>query len=125
MGDLSDHFSRSEFRCKCQNCGRDTVDTELLMLCEIVRHVEGGPVAVTSGHRCRAHNKRVGGAQPMGANPGSQHLYGRAADLIVSSPAEVYAYLCRRFPDKYGFGLYDRWVHVDSRSGPPARWEQK
>ena len=115
MGALSENFSRAEFACRC-GCGHDTVDAELLTLCEVVRHLEGGPVVVTSGHRCRVHNRRVGGASD------SQHLYGRAADLIVSSPPEVYAYLKQRFPDRYGFGLYDRWVHVDSRSGPAARW---
>ena len=116
MGDLSDHFSRAEFACKC-GCGRDTVDMELLAICEAVRYVEGGPVTVTSGHRCEAHNERVGGSGR------SQHLHGRAADLAVSSPREVYEWLCRRYPDQYGFGLYAQWVHVDSRSGPAARWE--
>jgi len=84
MGDLSKHFSRHEFACKC-GCGRDTIDTETLKLCEIVREFVGQPVTVTSGHRCEAHNRRVGGGTR------SQHLYGRAADLTVTDPAAVYA----------------------------------
>ena len=79
MGDLSAHFSRREFACKC-GCGLDTVDKRLLDLCELVRTWTGGPVRVVSGHRCQEHNRRVGGS------PKSQHVLGRAADLAVPNP---------------------------------------
>ena len=114
MGDLSDHFSRHEFACNC-GCGKDTVDAELLTICEIVREIEGGPVRVASGHRCRVHNQRAGGASK------SQHLYGRAADLIVRDPEHTALILDQKFPDKYGIGVYDHWIHVDSRADR-ARW---
>jgi len=49
VGDISEHFSRSEFRCKC-GCGQDTVDVELIELCEVVRDLNGNkPLVVTSG----------------------------------------------------------------------------
>jgi uncharacterized protein YcbK (DUF882 family) len=114
MNDLSPHFSRHEFRCPC-GCGVDTVDADLLYLCEVVRKIEGKPVTVTSGHRCQDHNRAVGGGE------NSMHLWGRAADLAVSSPQRVYNELCRLFPDTYGFGLYRTHVHVDSRA-TKARW---
>ena len=115
MGDLSEHFSRHEFACKC-GCGRDTIDAETLKLCEIVREFVGYPVTVASGYRCEIHNRRVGGGTR------SQHLYGRAADLVVTDPASVYEMLCKRFPDEFGFGRYGTFVHVDTRSNGPARW---
>lgn len=115
MGDISPHFSRHEFRCPC-GCGLDTVDGDLLYLCEVVRAIEGRPITPTSGHRCIDHNAAVGG----GAS--SMHLWGRAADLPVSSPQHVYDELCRLFPDSYGFGLYGTHVHVDSRT-LKARWK--
>lgn len=116
MGDLSEHFSRREFACRC-GCGLDTIDAETMRLCEIARAIEGGPAEVKSGHRCALHNAAVGGAVH------SQHVLGRAADLGVSDPARVYQRLCDTFPDRYGFGLYATFVHVDSRGGPPARWK--
>lgn len=117
MGDLSRHFSRREFACKC-GCGYDTVDAELLALCEAVRGIEGAPLTPNSGCRCARHNAAVGGAAS------SQHLRGRAADLPVLDPPRVFGWLCELYPDRYGLGLYDTFVHVDTRSGAPARWDR-
>lgn len=117
MGDLSDHFSRREFACK-DGCGRDTIDTETLDVLEEVRGHFGKPVLVHSGYRCMKHNKAVGGAV------NSQHLYGRAADISIRGvpPTEIAAYLKAMYPSQYGVGLYKTFVHVDTRSGKPARW---
>lgn len=115
MPKLSDHFSRSEFECSC-GCGFDTVDPETLTLAEEVRAFEGGPVTVNSGCRCLTYNRSIG------SSDGSQHPKGRAADLAVKDPKATYKHLDEKYPGKYGFGLYDTFVHVDSRSGPGARW---
>lgn len=112
---LSGHFDRDEFACKC-GCGFNTVDAELLSLCEYVRMINGDkPLTPNSACRCKSHNNFVGGSQK------SQHLLGRAADLPVDNPKEVYGKLCERFPGQYGFGLYETFIHVDSRS-KKARW---
>jgi uncharacterized protein YcbK (DUF882 family) len=110
------HFKRKEFACKCK-CGFDTVDIELLPLCEEVRELEGEPVEVLSGCRCKAHTNDVGGKRY------SMHTNGRAADLSVSDPLRVFDYLCNKYPDRYGLGLYDWGVHVDTRTNGPARWD--
>jgi len=115
MGDISKHFNRKEFACKC-GCGFDTVDVKTLELAEEVRQFTGKPVIVHSGCRCATHNRMVGGA------PNSQHKKARAADLGVDNPLEVYNYLCKKYPDMYGFGLYSTFVHVDTRTNGPARW---
>lgn len=111
------HFKRKEFACRC-SCGFDTVDIDTLRVCNEVRDFEGAPVTVSSGCRCVNHNSAVGGAV------NSHHVKARAADLIVADPEKTYKYLCNQYPDKYGFGLYvDRgFVHIDTRSGAPARW---
>lgn len=80
MGDLSPHFSRSEFRCHGfghpGHPDHDTpVDEGLVQLLELIRAEHGAPVRVVSGHRCDWWNRRVGGAR-LG-----QHRYGKAADL--------------------------------------------
>lgn len=115
---LSENFSRHEFACNC-GCGKDTVDVELIELCEVVRAFVGAAIVPRSGHRCKRHNTRVGGVER------SQHLDGRAADLPVVDPIAVYRMLCGRYPGRYGFGVYDSMVHVDSRTNGPARWDKR
>lgn len=114
---LSKHFRRTEFACQC-GCGFDTVDAELLMLCEDVREFEKVPVHILSGCRCVEHNAAVGGVD------NSQHTKAKAADLDVKNPEKTYNYLCAKYPKQYGFGLYPWGVHVDSRS-EIARWNRR
>jgi len=112
------HFKRKEFACKC-GCGFDTTDVDTLRVCNDVRGFEGAPVIVLSGCRCHKHNHMVGGVEE------SQHTKARAADLRVSDPWKTFQYLCRQYPDKYGFGVYDTFVHVDTRTSGPARWDNR
>jgi zinc D-Ala-D-Ala carboxypeptidase len=118
MGDLSAHFSASEFRCHgFGHAGHPdhptTVLPALVERLERLRALCGGrPLTIVSGHRCAWWNHRVGGA------PLSQHVAGAAADL-----PRRYA----RFADAHtagftGIGLADGWaIHVDVRPHP-ALW---
>jgi len=117
VGDLSEHFSRSEFACKC-GCGLDTVDYELIIVLEgVSKHFDNSPITVNSGCRCEEHNKSEGGWLR------SKHLNCRAADIRVKgvSPDKVHAYLTIKYPNKYGIGKYDTFTHIDTRSGR-GRW---
>lgn len=113
---LNKYFKRREFACKC-GCGTSTVDAELLTVITDVREHFGKPVVITSGHRCEKHNRNVGGAKA------SVHLTGKAADIKVSgvSPSAVHAYLCDKYPSKYGIGKYNAFTHIDVRDGK-SRW---
>lgn len=115
---LSQHFDREEFACKC-GCGFDTVDAELLRVLENVRE-HFGPVVVLSGCRCAHHNAEVKGAI------GSQHLIGRAADISIrwdamQRPETLAKWLEELYWDRYGIGIYETFVHVDTRA-KRARW---
>lgn len=116
MGNISKHFSRSEFACK-DNCGFDTVDAELITILEDLREKFDRPVRINSSCRCAKDNARVGGAK------NSQHLTGRAADITVddTSPMGVYSYLTMNYPERFGIGRYNSFTHIDSRSNK-ARW---
>lgn len=120
MGDLSPNFDRSEFRCKCGACRCDTVDAALLDVLEDVRQYFNAPVKINSGHRCKEHNRAVGGSV------NSQHLYGRAADIVVKgvSAYDVQEYLEGKYPDSFGLGGYDSFTHIDTR-GDFARWYEE
>lgn len=116
MGNLSAHFSRSEFACTC-GCGFDTVDHELITVLEDVRDHFDAPVFINSGARCRARNVHVKGSF------GSLHLVGKAADIRLEGvdTEVVHEYLNRKYPGRYGIGFYPGRVHIDVRPDQ-ARW---
>lgn len=113
MGDLSPHFSRSEFRCKC-GCQPTPVDPHLVEHLEQLRAKIGRPIVIVSGYRCQSHNARVGGAK------NSQHLVGRAADI---RPGLRVGLDTARNVGFTGVGLRNGVVtHVDVRNPPRAVW---
>jgi len=115
MSKISPHFSREEFKCKCQNnCGFNTVDTELIQVAELIRS-KIGPFTPNSACRCPTYNKKIGGA------PTSQHTQGKAIDKPTNKPNKLYLYLNELFPNKYGIGVYDNFLHIDVRDNR-ARW---
>lgn len=116
MGDLSEHFDRAEFRCRC-GCGAAIVSPDLPKLLEVIRERFGKPIKINSGYRCPSHNERVGGATR------SEHCRGTAADIVVEGvpPSQVYEF-CDDFNQNGGVGSYASWTHVDVR-GYKARWK--
>jgi uncharacterized protein YcbK (DUF882 family) len=117
VGDLSMHFSRNEFKCRC-GCGGALVNQGLVYLLEAVREHFNSPVIISSGYRCPKHNREVKGAVS------SQHLYGNAADIEVQGIKSNTVYLyCDKLNLLGGVGNYDssNFTHVDVRSSK-ARW---
>lgn len=110
------YFSRSEFACQC-GCGQSTIDYEVVAACIAIREHFDRSVHITSGVRCKAHNKAVGGS------PNSQHLFGRAADIVVQGvPASIVQQFAEENLGVKGLGKYETFTHIDSRNGR-ARWE--
>jgi len=116
MDRLNKYFKRSEFACHC-GCGFSAVDVELLTVLTEIREELNTPVVIISGCRCESHNEAVGGAKH------SKHVKAIAADIKIPKhdPIDIYNYLNRKYPDKYGVGLYTSWVHIDVRP-KIARW---
>jgi uncharacterized protein YcbK (DUF882 family) len=105
---LSENFMTWEFRCKC--CRVVKVDEDLINALEELRELAGGPIYVTSGYRCSAHNKAVGGAKA------SYHMKGMAADIWSEtvSPNDMARY-ASLVPLIKGIGIYTNFTHVDVR----------
>jgi len=116
MGDVSKHFNKSEFTCKC-GCGFVIINPELITVLEGIRQ-RYGIVRINSACRCAEHNKAVGGSSD------SQHMRGTASDIIVEgfSPFKVQQYLIAKYADKYGIGSYTSFTHIDVRA-TKARWK--
>ena len=119
---LSPHFQVQEFAC---NDGSDQIliDGDLVDLLEKIRAAVGGkPVLINSAYRTPEYNAspNVGGAKT------SQHLYGRAADILVAGASPLLVgqiaeyYLDRRG----GIGVYKTFTHVDTRT-IRSRWDQR
>jgi uncharacterized protein YcbK (DUF882 family) len=90
------------------------------MLLEELIEIRGefnSPLIITSGARCKVHNKAVGGSS------NSQHLFGRAADFYMPDVnINILAdFILRHYPDLYGIGVYPNRIHLDTRS-EKARW---
>lgn len=132
---LSDNFKRSENRCRCMECNQYGADIELVFVLETLRshirqEIKGDAIiVVNSWFRCRAHNNRSAsqknsyGIYGAGSNDNSWHLSGAAADIRVPdvSPRDIHEHLETMYPDKYGIGLYDTFIHIDVRPNK-ARW---
>jgi len=112
-------FQRSEFACNC-GCGFDVVDVQLLAVLQDLRDSLESVIIINSGCRCSEYNKTVGGS------PRSQHVFGKAADIDVVEvgPMDVYRLLDKKYPDKFGIGLYDAFVHIDVRD-KKTRWDKR
>ena len=127
MGDITRSFSRNEFACKC-GCGIDDPHPFLVVGLQALRDKANYPLVITSGCRCFDHNEAVGGSF------GSHHVpddgrYSRAADCyLVGVGLRQSVELATMIPvfKSGGIGVYydehGARLHVDVRSGPPARW---
>jgi len=63
MGDLTEHFSKWEFKCPCSECKHREVHINLYLVQKLgeIREIVGEPIHITSGVRCPTYNKKIGG----------------------------------------------------------------
>ena len=135
MKQITRNFHEREFRCRCKERGY----TDLLSYCgglsiyhpslveklQEMRDKAKKPIIITSGYRCPAYNRRPENNGGVGGADWSQHMLGRAADIVIEGwdPVEVAA-----LAEEVGFvgiGIYNTFVHVDVRDGAPARWDYR
>ena len=120
---LSQHFNVQEFRCKCGK------EHEILIAEELITNLEKlysalncSKIIVTSGYRCTAHDKNVGGSGS------GQHTKGNAADICCygqdGQPISSKTVCC--MTQDIGFGgianINEKYIytHVDVRTG--TKW---
>ena len=111
---LTPNFSVAEFAC---HDGSDTIliDTMLAYYLQKIREHFGKSVTINSAYRTPAYNASIGGASE------SQHMEGRAADIVISgvTPQAVATYA--NALGMGGIGIYKTFTHVDTRA-VRARW---
>lgn len=118
---LTEHFTLNEF-VRSETATNNHIDNtptpevidNLRALCrnvlEPARMAFGEPIYITSGYRCPALNKAVGG------KPTSQHQYGEAADLQVQGVRN----LKRLYKVIKDHGIFDQLLYETNQAG--AKW---
>lgn len=105
------YFTREEMRCPCGECGGfpSEPSEKLMRIAESVRSSLGTVMDVSSGVRCTAHNRAVGGA----AN--SRHLSGRAMDVRARgrTTSQLLSILRAQPGVAYSYAIDDSYVHFD------------
>tara|TARA_R100001086_G_scaffold234223_1_gene156336 strand:+ start:5638 stop:6018 length:381 start_codon:yes stop_codon:yes gene_type:complete len=124
---MTQNFSKHEFDSKCGSDMPESVYHNVVKVAtqlQFLRNYIGKPIKINSGYRSPEHNKRIGGVSK------SQHLLGKAADIVVKgmSTVELHKAIETLISEgnmlQGGLGLYDSFVHYDIR-GRKARWDYR
>ena len=124
---LTENFNREEFDCADGSEMPIEVQlniAELAVQLEIIRSHFNAPVTINSAYRSPEHNRKIG------SNDSSQHILGKAADIVVKgvAPDDVYDaiefLISEGLVKEGGLGRYNTFTHYDTR-GTRARWNYK
>lgn len=120
---LSPHFNVQEFKCKCGKEHEILLNTDLVdKLEKLYSALNCSKIIVTSGYRCKTHDKNVGGSGT------GQHTKGNAADICCydqdGQPISSKIVCCKAQDIGFG-GIANitadyQYTHVDVRTG--SKW---
>lgn len=103
------YFTMQQFKCKC-GCQQNDISPVLVYRLDTARSTAGIPFIITSGYRCRKHNKNVGGVID------SQHCNGNAVDIVWKDYHSLYliinALLLAGF-NRIGINYQKKFIHCD------------
>ncbi len=126
---ITPSFRISEFFTKAPGVEVHDLDERLITAAQIIRDFYGVPCVITSSYRPSWYNSSIGGV------PGSQHIRKRAIDITIKDThAQAdYGNQIATHGDLYqqlisvgirGFGLYDTFLHIDTRESS-AMWDNR
>ena len=124
---MTKNFSIEEFNCNDGSEMPINIYHNMVKVAnqlQILRNYLGKPIQINSAWRSEEYNASIGGVKD------SQHIMGRAADIVVRdlTSTEVYNTIEELIEKgdmlQGGLGLYDTFVHYDIR-GERARWDFK
>ena len=112
---LSKNFDSEEFVCPC--CGKANIATNLIIKLQQLRDDIGEPIYITSGYRCKAYNKKIGGYSK------SPHLKGLAADIQIKDMSKQWTlvYIVNKLED-IRLGIYPNHLHIDIVPPNPSKY---
>jgi len=133
MGDVTKNFSRHEWECGC-GCGFNTLAEPTIQLVQAIRDAVGVPITITSGCRCREHNKNIPGSAPNSKHLPDKDGVGWALDIRHkrgrywqrnSNRETMRLYILADQLGAKAIGLYHGRIHIDQRPGKKVRWIDK
>ena len=77
---MSTYFVLKEIKCRCFRCRLTFVDSDLLLLMDVLRKQWGKPIIPTSLYRCDRYNSTL-----VKSSKFSAHLSGQAVDILLPS----------------------------------------
>ena len=127
LGNLSTHFSKSEFKCPCKKCIHKKVRVSSLLLFKLEMMIlmidkfanVHKPVIVLSGNRCEEENKKIDGF------PDSPHIPkpdGEATDIKVKGMIPIELGLIAEEVGNLRIGIAKWGIHVDVRLPSPSKF---
>lgn len=125
---LTENFDREEFDCSDGSEMPIEVQlniAELAVQLEIIRSHFNAPIKINSAYRSPEYNATI-----PGSSKNSQHVLGKAADIVVKgyTPDEVADaiefLISTGMIKEGGVGRYNSFTHYDIR-GERARWNYK
>jgi uncharacterized protein YcbK (DUF882 family) len=107
---MSRWFSYDTDKMLACSCGCNTKGMEPSFL-ELLDHIrdEVGPMTVTSGYRCAAHNMAVSSTGASGP-----HTFGRAIDIKANSDQRYRILAAGMNQGINRFGIAKSFIHLDS-----------
>ena len=124
MAKLTENFSLQEFQCKDGSDIPNNILPNIIELAknlQVLRNYINKPITINSGYRSPRYNAKIGGVK------NSQHVKGKAADIVVKgmTPREVALIIEGLIESgkikQGGIGIYSNFTHYDIR-GIKARW---
>lgn len=109
------HFSDKELSCQC-GCGFKITDNSFLDKLELAREIAGIPFTITSGARCKNHNKAVGGVDS------SAHTKGLAVDIAFKDSHACFIILSSLYKagfKRIGINFAKSFIHCDIDDSKP------
>jgi uncharacterized protein YcbK (DUF882 family) len=113
VGDLTRHFSRSEFACPC-GCGFDDISLELVNILDWIREFSMVRMVVTSGCRCESYNKSKGFSKT------SSHVKGLAADIACTNARKRGILIATSVNYIQRTGIRKDFIHFDIDKDKPC-----
>ena len=124
MAKLTTNFNLQEFECKDGSTIpnkylKNVIDVAYNL--QVLRSHILEPIKINSAYRSKKYNASIGGVK------NSQHIKGKAADIVVKGMTTTDLYLTIErlinfgYMKQGGLGLYKNFVHYDIR-GKKARW---
>lgn len=115
MGDITKNFDLREFNCKC-GCGLNLTPKSFIQEVQnVVDYIGGDYAIITSGTRCKKHDKSVGG------NGKGMHTIGLACDIQISKNGKNFsAFDIAEVAERLNFSgigiIDDVTCHIDKRT---------